>query len=59
MLSRQSHSLDQSPLYKLRSKSKLARLLRITESDLRGLTKGDNGAVRPMRTNLRYAEVDL
>jgi hypothetical protein len=38
---RYSHSLSQSPLYKLGSRSKLARLLKISVGDLRLLSAGD------------------
>ncbi len=38
---RKYHPLDQSPLYKLRSRSKLARLLGVTNAELKSLCGGD------------------
>lgn len=38
---RRVHPLDQSPLYKLSSRSKLCRLLGITQGELRAISKGD------------------
>lgn len=40
MPTKATHSLDQSPLFKLRSRGKLARLLRISPSELRALELG-------------------
>lgn len=37
-----THSLNQSPLYKTRSRSKLAKLLRVTNSELLALSKRDD-----------------
>lgn len=42
MPTRDSYALDQSPLYRLGSRSKLARLLGISQGDLRGLAAGDS-----------------
>jgi hypothetical protein len=41
MPSKLAHPLDQSPLYRLRSRDKLARLLRISAAELRGLQTCD------------------
>lgn len=46
---RSTHSLDQSPLYKLRSRSKLANLLGISVGELRKLSFGED----------RYRERDI
>lgn len=41
MLNRPYHDLDQSPLYRLSSRSKLARLLSVSLGELRNLSVGD------------------
>lgn len=41
MLSKASHPLHQSQLFKLRSRSRLAKLLRISPAELRSLASGD------------------
>jgi retron-type reverse transcriptase len=63
------YKLDQSPLYKLRSRAKLARLLGVSVTDLRRLTKNadslykefeirkKNGEMRPVQNPERHLKV--
>ena len=41
MRNRPTYLLNQSPLYKMRNRSKLAALLGVTGAELRALTTGD------------------